>query len=135
VTEEGTATVEAQYEVGSWSEVPIHEDALGPKLTKATVAVKVSGPVDGAATMEYLMAYPTETTSTFIGIARFDGAIDGRSGQFVATIAGSFAGSATERWTVVEDSGTGGLAGISGTADVSSIDTTHARLTLAYRLP
>lgn len=124
----------AQYEVVSWQEEPLHEGGEAATITKATVSATVKGALVGLLTIEYLMAYPAERTSVFVGIARFEGEVDGRSGQFVATVSGSFGGTATEQWTLIEGTGRGDLAGITGTVQVSSIDTTHAELNLTYRL-
>jgi hypothetical protein len=68
---------------------------------------------------------------------RLTGILDGRAGSFVLRGGGAFDGTtASGRMTIVEGSGTGGLARISGTCESVS---THADypfmpLTLAYEL-
>jgi Protein of unknown function (DUF3224) len=60
------------------------------------------------------MAYDGADAS-YVGYERVVGSLGGRSGSFVLRLAGGFEqGAASTDWTVVEGSGTGGLAGLRG---------------------
>jgi hypothetical protein len=68
---------------------------------------------------------------------RVTGILDGRAGSFVLRGEGAFDGTtASGRMTVVADSGTGGLSGITGTCESVSTqaDYPFMPLTLAYEL-
>jgi len=84
-----------------------------------------------------LAYYRPDGTSSFVTVMRLTGILDGRAGSFVLRGEGAFDGTtASGQMTVVAGSGTGGLAGISGSCRSVS---THADypfmpLTLAYEL-
>ena len=62
------------------------------------------------------MSYSTAQLASFVGLQVVDGKLAGRSGRFVLQLNGSFHdGTAEVTWTVVTGSGTGELAGLSGT--------------------
>ncbi|HXZ71910.1 MAG TPA: DUF3224 domain-containing protein, partial [Streptosporangiaceae bacterium] len=109
----------------------------GSKLTRAQVQLSdgEQGLASGSAGM--LAYYRPDGTSSYVTVMRLTGILDGRAGSFVLRGDGTFDGTtASGRMTVVTGSGTGGLAGITGTCESVS---THADypfmpLTLAYEL-
>ncbi|MDQ6727328.1 MAG: DUF3224 domain-containing protein [Actinomycetota bacterium] len=113
MTTHATITVE----IRSWDEAPYFEDedGSGAKLTRATVAQGFAGDLEGEGTMEFLMAYRPDGSAGFIGQQRIEGALAGRPGAFIIHATGAYEGSeARSTFTVVDGSGTGGLAGLRG---------------------
>jgi hypothetical protein len=116
-----TQTVTAQFAIKEWDEKPYSEGDGLPKLSRATVKKTFTGDITGESQVEYLMMYRADKSATFVGLERFTGTIAGRSGTFVLKRDGVFeAGRAKESYTIIADSGTGELVGISGggTTDV-----------------
>jgi Protein of unknown function (DUF3224) len=103
------------FEIASWDESPFDEgDGLG-KLTRASVGRTYSGDIDGESVTEWAMAYRLDETATFVGIERIRGRIAGRDGSLVLQHVGEFRdGAARAALTVVADSGSGELTGVSG---------------------
>ena len=130
-------TLTTKMRIASWDEAPVGEFDDGSKLTRAQV--RLSDGEDGLASgsVGMLAYYQPDGTSSFVTVMRVTGILDGRAGSFVLRGEGAFDGTtASGRMTVVPGSGTGGLAGISGTCESVS---THADypfmpLTLAYEL-
>ncbi|HEY7813882.1 MAG TPA: DUF3224 domain-containing protein [Nakamurella sp.] len=141
-----TTTLDTKLRIGSWDESPYREFDDGRKFTRAAVALKGDGAdadadrIDSSiesAAYEGLMFYAADGTSSYVTMMQLTGTLDGRSGSFVLAGAGTYDGTtATGESRIVPGSGTGGLAGISGSASSSS---THADypfmpLTLHYDL-
>ena len=130
-------TLTTKMRIAGWDEAPVEEFGDGSKLTRAQVRLSEGegGLASGSAGM--LAYYRPDGTSSFVTVMRLTGILDGRAGSFVLRGEGAFDGTtASGRMTVVPGSGTGGLAGISGSCRSVS---THADypfmpLTLAYEL-
>ena len=117
-------TIEAKLKIESWDEKPYRELDDGSKLTRADV--RLCGPSDGltSASLEALMFYRADGSSAYVGLMHVTGTLDNRAGSFVLQSQGSYDGAtARVQSHVVEGSGTGELAGLTGTAEsVSSHD-------------
>ena len=132
-----TVTLTTKMRIDDWDESPVEEFGDGSKLTRAQV--RLSDGEDGLASgsVGMLAYYQPDGTSSFVTVMRVTGILDGRAGSFVLRGEGAFDGTtASGRMTVVAGSGTGGLAGLSGTCVSAS---THADypfmpLTLVYEL-
>jgi len=132
-----TVTLTTKMRIDDWDESPVEEFGDGSKLTRAQV--RLSDGEDGLASgsVGMLAYYQPDGTSSFVTVMRVTGILDGRAGSFVLRGEGAFDGTtASGRMTVVAGSGTGGLAGLSGTCVSVS---THADypfmpLTLVYEL-
>ena len=129
--------MKAKLKIESWDEKPCRELGDGGKLTRANVAL--SGLDDGltSATFEALMFYRADGTSAYVTLMHITGALDGHPGSFVLQGHGSYDGRAARGQSqVVEGSGTGELAGLSGTAESESThdDYPFMPLTLKYDL-
>jgi Protein of unknown function (DUF3224) len=112
MTTTGKAT--GSFTIKSWDEQPFAELDGAPKLTQARVTTTYRGDLDGEGTSALVMAYDG-TDASYAGYERVVGSLGGRSGSFVLRLAGGFEqGAASTDWTVVEGSGTGGLAGLRG---------------------
>ena len=104
-----------------WDEKPYDEADGAPKLTRASVLYGFEGEVSGEGRLEYLMAYLPDASALFVGFQRFMGRVGSREGTFIFQHSGRFAnGVATDTWTVMPGSGTGGLAGIRGQVEFSA---------------
>ncbi|HEY7144575.1 MAG TPA: DUF3224 domain-containing protein [Streptosporangiaceae bacterium] len=128
-----TVNGSGSYQVTSWDEKPYDEQQDAIKLTKAHFGTAFSGVIQGQGSAEYLMAYPGETSASFVGLQRVTGSVGGRAGSFVLQASGSFDGAAARaQWFVVPDSGTGELKGLAGTGGYVSGEGGAADITLDY---
>ena len=112
-----------------------YDDRERGKLTKANGAQEFSGSVEGRGSVEWLMCYLEDGTAEYVGLQTVDGSLDGRSGSFVLTASGRFDGQRSHgQWTIVSGSGTGELAGISGSGSFEAGPGPQATYTLSYDL-
>lgn len=129
--------IETKLKIESWDEKPYRDLGAEGKLTRADVAL--SGPDDGftSATFAALMFYRADGTSAYVTLMHITGMLDGRAGSFALQGDGTYDGT-TARWRcrLVEGSGTGELAALSGTADSVSThdDYPFMPLTLKYQI-
>jgi hypothetical protein len=108
-------TANSRFTIKSWDEKPYSEGPDAPKLTKASVGKSYTGDIEGEGQVEYLMAYRSDGTATFVGLERIAGRIAGKSGTFVLQRTGLFeSGQAKESYSVIAGSGTGELQGLRG---------------------
>jgi len=85
------------------------------KLTRASVSFAYAGALEGTSAMEYLMLYGDAGSAKVLGLERISGKLGGNEGTFVLEHRGGYAdGTASGQVSVVEDSGTGALAGLRG---------------------
>jgi hypothetical protein len=130
-------TMEAKLKIESWDEKPYRELGDGTKFTRADV--RLSGPSDGlvSAGFEALMFYRADGSSAYAGLMHITGVLDGHAGSFVLRGDGSYDdATARVRFHVVEGSGTGELAGLTGTGESVSThdDYPFMPLTLTYEI-
>jgi hypothetical protein len=105
------------------------------KLTRANGTQEFSGGIEGTGRVEWLMCYREDGTAEYVGIQEIDGTLDGRTGGFILTAAGSFDGRRSQgRWAVVTGSGTGDLAGIAGDGEFTAGPGPQASFRLSYEL-
>src|SRR5882757_7572374 len=112
-----TKTIETKLAIASWDEKPYREFDDGRKFTRANVTLKGSDDsLEGEATWEALMYYAADGSGTYVGLMHVTGKLEGREGSFVLEGRGTYDGKqARIESTMVSGSGTGELAGISGT--------------------
>jgi Protein of unknown function (DUF3224) len=102
--------------VQKYEPVPYDEPADGPALVRVHVEESFSGDIEGTGVVEFLQAGRADGSASFVGIERVTGTLAGRTGSFLLQDAGTVEGSVVSgTWFVVPGSGTGGLAGLSGT--------------------
>lgn len=112
------------FEITSWDEEP-YDERDGVKLSQARVTKTYRGDIEGESTTELLFAHGLkEGSAAYVGIERIEASVDGRAGSFVlhhsAGSSGSHSGEeGWAAWTVVPDSGTGGLQGLRGEATLA----------------
>ena len=127
--------ITAAFAVTGWEQVALDEPAEGPPRSRATVTKTFTGELEGTSAAEVLTCGETAYTAQ----ERITGRIDGRAGTFViqhGAVTGDAAddeGRPVSRGTVVPRSGTGELAGITGTVAFRH-DETGAVFTLDYEL-
>ncbi|MEO7272031.1 MAG: DUF3224 domain-containing protein [Vicinamibacterales bacterium] len=110
---------------------PQAPDASG--LGRLTIDKTFHGDLEGTSQGQMLAA-STETTGSagYVAMERVTGILDGRSGTFVLQHTGTMnRGTASLSVTVVPDSGTGQLTGLSGQLDITIVDKQH-RYALEY---
>jgi Protein of unknown function (DUF3224) len=110
-----------RFEVLGGGDDPLDELDGGIKLTHASGAQRFDGDIDGDGSVHWLMLYRPDKTAHMVGLQRITGSVGGRTGSFVIAAEGDHDGTSSRiAWTVVADSGTGGLAGISGTGQMTA---------------
>src|SRR5215469_10467020 len=128
-------TTQAKLKIESWDEKPYRELDGAGKLTRAHVLLSGAGEGLMSGTFEALMLYRADGTSAYVTLMDITGTLGGRTGSFVLQGQGSYDGTTARGQShVVEGSGTGELAGLSGTAQSVSThgDYPFMPLTLTY---
>ena len=119
------------FHILTWVEESYEEITGGAKLTLAKVTQSYDGQIRGVGIVQYLMAYSTLGTASFVGVERINGEVDGKSGSFVIRHLGEFAeGIARSSWTVVAGAGTDELSQLAGTGSYVAGHSGVAELTL-----
>jgi len=131
-----TTTLETKLEIKSWDEKPYREFEDGRNFTRAEVEL---GAADGieSATFEALMFNRADGTSSYVSLMQITAILEGRSGSFVLRGTGGYDGvTASSESEVVTGSGTGELAGLSGTLVSRSThdDYPYMPVTLTYTI-
>ncbi|MEV4533283.1 DUF3224 domain-containing protein [Asanoa sp. NPDC049518] len=132
-----TEIVNTKLEIKSWDEKPYRELDDGRKFARAEVTLAGTGDGVVSGSFESLLYYRADGTSEYVSILEITGTFGGRSGSFVLQGAGTYDGTTARiLTTIVPGSGTGELAGISGTASSESThaDYPHMPLTIRYEL-
>jgi hypothetical protein len=125
-------TLHGEFQVTSWDEQPYRERD-DRKLTRASVEQQLSGDVEGAGQVEWLMTYQPDGTARFVGLQVLDGVVDGRRGSAVAESIGVFDGKeASGTWSIVPGSGTGDWEGLRGNGEFVAPHGPKATFTLEY---
>ena len=109
-----------EMETVEWSETTWdgrdHTSVSGPKQTVAVVRTRWSGDVSGDGEQRWVMTYLSDDHSEFVGLETVTGTRDGRPGSVTLTHRGAFAdGGVRSSSEVVAGSGTGSMAGLTGT--------------------
>lgn len=129
--------VNAVFTMKTWDETPYGAVDGGPKIAHAYSTNAYTGDIAGESSVNYVIYYPEETVSVFRGYEQVVGKIGGREGSVVLEHVGSWQGATvTTSWTVVEGSGTGELAGMTGSGGyVAKHEIPETPVTLEYELP
>src|SRR2546429_291726 len=95
---------------------PPYDVVDGVSLGRAGFDKRFFGPLDGTGKVQMLAARtPVENSAGYVALERICGAVEGRRGTFVVVHTGLMTrGASSLSITIVPDSGTGELAGISG---------------------
>ena len=120
-------TARGTFEVVMEGEPPyLEQDGL--TLNRTVVRKEFSGDVVGASEAQMLAAFTaTPGSAGYVALDHFTGSVDGQSGSFVLQHSGVMSrGDAQLTVTVVPDSGSGELAGISGTLEIDNDEGRHS---------
>ncbi|MFD7080060.1 DUF3224 domain-containing protein [Streptomyces sp. NPDC059918] len=111
-----TRTTTGRFTFADWREEPVGAAGSTPRLARSTVVNAFAGGIEAAATSAaYTITYTGEGTGSYTGLELLSGAVDGRAGAFVLEQRGTFDADGTRcTFEVVAGSGSGGLAGLSG---------------------
>lgn len=98
----------------NWAEKAYDEQVEGVKLAEVTTESELTGDIVGTSTVRFLLAYAGSSTP-FIGLEHVSGKVKGQDATLVLEHKGSFMdGGFHNSVRVVSGSGTGALAGCSG---------------------
>ncbi|MHB1101592.1 MAG: DUF3224 domain-containing protein [Devosia sp.] len=119
----------------NWNEKPYRE-APPQKSTTADIECVFDGDLMAKAQTTFLMQYPSEKACHYAGYLLVDGALGGKTGTFTIFEVGTWEnGVASSRWEIIKGSGTGALAGISGTGSYAAEHDKTVHYRLDYQLP
>jgi Protein of unknown function (DUF3224) len=112
------------------------DTAEGSTLGRMTLAKQFHGDLDGTSKGEMLTAgTEVKNSAGYVAIERVTGMLNGRAGSFVLQHSGTLMrGAPTQSITVVPDSGSGQLAGITGKMIITIVDGKHS-YDFEYTLP
>jgi hypothetical protein len=123
-------TINAGFEIDEWNEVAYDEPGDGPKLTRVTIRKTYRGQLAGSGVAEVLTAQG-QAGAGYVASERVVGTLEGREGSFVIQHGGLADGEDQSTFgTIVPQSGTGELVGISGRATEAA----QGVLTLVYSM-
>ena len=122
------------FDVTIEAEPPFFEQD-GIKLNRNVVRKQFSGDLVGKSEAQMVAAYTaTPGSAGYVAIEHFSGSVGGKSGSFLMQHHGLMEkGEAALTVTIVPDSGTGELAGISGTLEIENAAGKHSCV-LEYEL-
>lgn len=130
----------SRFEVTSWDATPYGEQGEGPLLSEAQVVKRYRGDLDAEGRARVLMCRASAegplANAGYIASEQVSGSLRGREGTFVLQHWGIAEGGAPPHTAghVVPGSGTGDLAGLSGTMEITvDADGTHT-LALEYSI-
>jgi hypothetical protein len=121
-----TTRAAGTFEV-SLSRQPLADAGADPTLGRMSIDKTFSGDLQDTGKGEMLMAgSPTTGSAGYVAIERVEATLHGRHGAFVLQHSATMNRGARQlAITVVPDSATGELAGLSGTLDVNIVDGKH----------
>ncbi len=118
----------ATFAPTKWDEKPYGEMPSPMRMTRASVQYAFNGQFEGTAHTEYVLFYsmydekdPHAATAAYVGLTRYEGKLDGKTGGFIPEDRGTFEGGvASHVCAILPGSGLGDLRGIGGKAKVTA---------------
>jgi hypothetical protein len=112
------------------------EAGADPKMGRMTIDKKFAGDLEGPSKGQMLTAMTeVQGSAGYVAVERFSGTLHGRSGSFMLQHSGTMdRGKPSLSVTVVPDSGSGELAGITGSMEIIIEDGGHF-YAFDYQLP
>lgn len=130
-----TAQARGTFTVASWEENTYQELGGKQKLAKARMGFRLAGDLEGDLVCDTFMYYREDGTAEYTGIQHFTGTLAGREGTCVMVADGTYDGTqARSAWRVIPGSGTGALAGLSGTGESAATASPPGTYQLGYEL-
>ena len=130
----------SSFEINAWDAVPDADEGEGPFLSEARVVKRYKGDLDAEGRVRLLMCRasaegPLENAG-YIASEQVSGTLGGREGTFVLHHWGIAEAGAppSTGGHVVPGSGTGGLAGLSGTVEIHVDEDGKHTLALDYQI-
>lgn len=119
-------TTTGRFDLTRWDE-DVFDQAEGAKLVQVAMAKRFEGGIAGISEGRIIQALAQEGAAAYVAIERVAATVDGREGTFVLrhSAVRSAAGGSIEV-TVVPDSATGELRGLSGAMRIDAADGDHA---------
>lgn len=131
----------ASFDVTAWDQAAYDEPSDAAHLSRATIRKTFRGPLEGESVGEALLCQADAKDylagAGYVVSERVTGTLDGRSGSFVMQH-GGLAGPGIEPHTfghIIPGTGTGDLAGLSGTVEIGRDAEGAHSITLRYDLP
>ena len=126
---------QAEFTITTWEELA-SDERDGVTIARNHVAKTFTGDIEGESTAELLMATTSQDGSAaYVGFERMTVRMHGRTGTFLLRHAATMArGAPTAEWAIVPDSGTGDLAGISGSGTIAQDAAGGHTFTLEYEV-
>jgi hypothetical protein len=111
-------SINAKFEVTGWEPKPYDESDPAAVLSQITIKKNFSGELEGESAAQGLFCGCSDGSGSYVVLERVTGKAGDREGTFVMQHGGIMkAGAAVGQFgDVIPGSGTGGFAGISGTA-------------------
>lgn len=123
------------FDLDSWEPYTV-DDTPGSALGRARITKTFHGDLEGGSSVTEILTFasPDEKRRTYVGLEKFTGTIDGRTGSFVLQHeAGAGPDEQWLTWRIVPGSGSDALEGITGEGTIDNSSGTHA-FTLDYTL-
>jgi hypothetical protein len=133
----GSASKENMHHAKGSFEVKLtQQPSDDPTLGRYMLEKQLHGDLEGTGKGQMLTGMGTvKTSGAYVAIERITGTLDGKSGSFILQHSGTMANGAQQlNITVVPDSGTGQLAGISGRFTINVVEGKHL-YDFEYTLP
>ena len=135
-TSVGTKEAKVVHSTGTF-EVKLNPKPSDPPLGKMSFEKQFHGGLDGTSRGEMLTAGSGAAGSSggYVALEEFTGTLDGRKGSFILQHSGTMiSGTPQLTITVVPDSGTGELKGLTGKMNITIADGKHS-YNFEYTLP
>jgi uncharacterized protein DUF3224 len=127
-------------EMKSWEETTwdgkAHNEVTGAKQTVGVMVGAYHGALEATGETRFVMTYTDDDHCSTVGHELVSGTLDGRTGTFVLQHIGRYEdGTVSGGFTVVPESGTGELAGLSGSGGITWEAGQSGVYTVDYVLP
>jgi hypothetical protein len=128
-------TIKGKFEIQSSAEPP-YDVTDGVTLGRMRFDKQFSGPLEAKSVVQMTYARtPVQNSAGYVAVERIEGTVEGRQGSFVVLHTGLMdRGVDSLTITVVPDSATGALSGMTGTMRITIVDRQHF-YELDYSLP
>jgi Protein of unknown function (DUF3224) len=127
-------TATGTFEITGMHEDPWHQEDDGPRLTHAGGTQRFSGDLTGDGAVEWLACY-VDGGARLVGLQRIDGKLADRDGSFVIEATSDHDGQQSSgSWRILDGTGSGELAGISGRGTFSAAGGRTVNYRLDYEL-
>ena len=128
-------TATGSFQVLSGDEAGYEDREGGARLAHAWGDQTFSGDITGDGNVHWLISYAADKSARLVGLQRITGAIGGRRGSVVIETIADHTGKASHgSWSIVGGSGTGDLAGITGSGSFDAPGGPKATYELEYEL-